>query len=49
MLVVRGAGEQDIGLIGTPYGIARVALFWASDLSTIMTGSTLLEDAGQAI
>lgn len=38
-----------IGRIGTPDDIARVVLFCASDLSTIMTGSTLLADAGQTI
>ncbi|TLM83572.1 SDR family oxidoreductase [Pseudarthrobacter sp. NamE2] len=38
-----------IGRIGTPDDIARVVLFCASDMSTIMTGSTLLADAGQTI
>ena len=38
-----------IGRTGTPDDIARVVLFCASDLSTIMTGSTLLADAGQTI
>jgi NAD(P)-dependent dehydrogenase (short-subunit alcohol dehydrogenase family) len=38
-----------IGRMGTPDDIARVVLFCASDLSTIMTGSTLLADAGQTI
>lgn len=38
-----------IGRLGTPDDIARVVLFCASDLSTIMTGSTLLADAGQTI
>ncbi|MFF1883082.1 SDR family NAD(P)-dependent oxidoreductase [Pseudarthrobacter sp. NPDC058196] len=38
-----------IGRIGTPDDIARVVLFCASDMSTIMTGSTLLVDAGQTI
>lgn len=38
-----------IGRIGTPDDIARVVLFCASDLSTIMTGTTLLADAGQTI
>lgn len=36
-----------IGRMGTPDDVARVVLFCASDLSTIMTGSTLLADAGQ--
>jgi NAD(P)-dependent dehydrogenase (short-subunit alcohol dehydrogenase family) len=38
-----------IGRVGTPDDIARIVLFCASDLSTIMTGSTLLADAGQTI
>lgn len=35
-----------IGRHGTPDDIARVVLFCASDLSLVMTGSTLLADAG---
>ena len=38
-----------IGRLGTPDDIARVVLFCASDASLIMTGSTLLADAGQTI
>ncbi len=38
-----------IGRVGTPDDIARVVLFCASDLSLIMTGSTLLADAGETI
>lgn len=34
---------------GTPDDIARVVLFCVSDLSMIMTGSTLLADAGETI
>ncbi|WP_214106820.1 SDR family NAD(P)-dependent oxidoreductase [Acrocarpospora catenulata] len=41
--------QSMIGRIGTPDDIARVALFAASDLSIIMTGSTLLADAGETI
>lgn len=41
--------QSLIGRIGTPDDIARVVLFCASDLSVIMTGSTLLADAGQTI
>jgi NAD(P)-dependent dehydrogenase (short-subunit alcohol dehydrogenase family) len=41
--------QSLIGRIGTPDDIARVVLFAASDLSMIMTGSTLLADAGQTI
>jgi NAD(P)-dependent dehydrogenase (short-subunit alcohol dehydrogenase family) len=52
-----GGSSQDmpvmtkslIGRLGTPDDIARVVLFCASDLATIMTGSTLLADAGQTI
>jgi NAD(P)-dependent dehydrogenase (short-subunit alcohol dehydrogenase family) len=35
-----------LGRLGNPDDIARVALFCASDLSMLMTGSTLLVDAG---
>lgn len=35
-----------LGRIGVPDDIARVALFCASDLSALMTGSTLAVDAG---
>jgi NAD(P)-dependent dehydrogenase (short-subunit alcohol dehydrogenase family) len=35
-----------IGRAGVPDDIARVVLFCASDLSTFMTGSTLLADGG---
>lgn len=38
-----------MGRLGTPDDVARVVLFCASDLSTIMTGSTLLADAGKTI
>ncbi|GAA0964876.1 hypothetical protein GCM10009555_003030 [Acrocarpospora macrocephala] len=41
--------QSMIGRIGTPDDIARVALFAASDLSIIMTDSTLLADAGETI
>jgi NAD(P)-dependent dehydrogenase (short-subunit alcohol dehydrogenase family) len=35
-----------LGRIGVPDDIARVALFCASDMSALMTGSTLAVDAG---
>ena len=35
-----------LGRLGNPDDIARVALFCASDLSMLMTGSTLIVDAG---
>lgn len=41
--------QSLIGRSGTPDDIARVVLFAASDLSMIMTGSTLLADAGEMI
>jgi NAD(P)-dependent dehydrogenase (short-subunit alcohol dehydrogenase family) len=41
--------QSLIGRTGTPDDIARVVLFAASDLSTIMTGSVLLADAGETI
>lgn len=41
--------QSLIGRVGTPDDIARVVLFAASDLSTIMTGSVLLADAGETI
>ena len=41
--------QSLIGRTGTPDDIARVVLFCASDLAVIMTGSTLLADAGETI
>ncbi|WP_082541280.1 SDR family NAD(P)-dependent oxidoreductase [Microbacterium sp. Root166] len=41
--------QSLIGRVGKPDDIARVVLFCASDLSLIMTGSTLLADAGETI
>lgn len=41
--------QSLIGRTGIPDDIARVVLFCASDLSMIMTGSTLLADAGETI
>ena len=41
--------QSRIGRLGTPDDIARVVLFAGSDLSMIMTGSTLLADAGEAL
>ena len=41
--------QSLIGRQGTPDDIARVVLFCASDLSVVMTGSTLLADAGETI
>ncbi|MFC3996198.1 SDR family NAD(P)-dependent oxidoreductase [Nocardiopsis sediminis] len=41
--------HSRIGRLGTPDDIARVVLFAASDLALIMTGSTLLADAGETL
>lgn len=41
--------QSRIGRLGTPDDIARVVLFAASDLALIMTGSTLLADAGETL
>ncbi|NII42617.1 NAD(P)-dependent dehydrogenase (short-subunit alcohol dehydrogenase family) [Curtobacterium flaccumfaciens] len=41
--------SSRIGRLGTPDDIARVVLFAASDLSVVMTGSTLLADAGETL
>lgn len=41
--------QSRIGRLGTPDDIARVVLFAASDLSIVMTGSTLLADAGESL
>ncbi|WP_285114251.1 SDR family oxidoreductase [Leifsonia sp. fls2-241-R2A-40a] len=41
--------HSRIGRLGTPDDIARVVLFAVSDLSLIMTGSTLLADAGETL
>jgi NAD(P)-dependent dehydrogenase (short-subunit alcohol dehydrogenase family) len=38
--------QLPLGRVGVPDDVARVALFCASDLSMLMTGSTLLVDAG---
>lgn len=43
----RFARTRPIGRDGLPDDIARVALFCASDMSMIMTGSTLLADGGE--
>lgn len=38
-----------IGRLGTPDDIARVVLFAVSDLSVVMTGSTILADGGETL
>lgn len=41
------AAREPLGRAGVPDDVARVVLFCASDLSTLMTGSTLAVDAGE--
>lgn len=41
--------DSPLGRSGVPDDIARVVLFWASDLAMYMTGSTLLVDAGELL
>lgn len=41
--------ERPLGRDGVPDDVARVALFCASDLSVLMTGSTLLVDGGTLV
>lgn len=41
--------RTPLGRIGVPDDVARVALFCASDLSVLMTGSTLMVDAGEGV
>lgn len=38
--------REPLGRAGVPEDVARVALFCATDLSALITGSTLLVDAG---
>jgi NAD(P)-dependent dehydrogenase (short-subunit alcohol dehydrogenase family) len=40
------AQREPLGRAGVPDDVARVALFCASDLSALMTGSTVAVDAG---
>ncbi len=41
--------QLPLGRVAVPDDIARVVLFCASDLSLLMTGSTLLVDAGELV
>jgi NAD(P)-dependent dehydrogenase (short-subunit alcohol dehydrogenase family) len=41
------ASREPVGRAGVPDDVARVALFCASDMATLMTGSTLPVDAGE--
>ena len=41
-LLEQMAQREPLGRVGVPDDVARVALFCASDLAMLMTGSTLL-------
>jgi NAD(P)-dependent dehydrogenase (short-subunit alcohol dehydrogenase family) len=41
--------RPPLGRIGVPDDVARVVLFCASDLSMLMTGSTLMVDSGEGV
>jgi NAD(P)-dependent dehydrogenase (short-subunit alcohol dehydrogenase family) len=41
------AAREPLGRVGVPDDVARVALFCASDLAMLMTGSTIAVDAGE--
>ena len=45
-LLEQMAQREPLGRVGVPDDVARVVLFCASDLAILMTGSTLLVDAG---
>ena len=45
-LVSSAFESQPLGRVGVPDDVGRVALFCASDLSMLMTGSTIAVDAG---
>jgi NAD(P)-dependent dehydrogenase (short-subunit alcohol dehydrogenase family) len=47
--IAKTMGTGLLGRIGVPDDIARVVLFCTSDLAALMTGSTLLADAGDTI
>src|SRR4029079_1124482 len=42
-------GSLPLGRVGVPADVARGVLLRASDLSLLMTGSTLLVDAGELV
>ena len=41
------AAREPLGRVGVPDDVARVALFCASDMAMLMTGSTIPVDAGE--
>lgn len=45
-MVEQIGAREPLGRTGVPDDVARVALFCATDLSALMTGSTVLVDAG---
>ena len=45
-LLEQMAQREPLGRMGVPDDVAQVALFCASDLAKLMTGSTLLVDTG---
>ncbi len=47
-LITEMEGRVPLGRIGVPDDVARVALFAASDLSMLMTGSVLFVDSGES-
>lgn len=47
-LIEEMEGRVPLGRIGVPDDVARVALFAASDLSILMTGSVLFVDSGES-
>jgi NAD(P)-dependent dehydrogenase (short-subunit alcohol dehydrogenase family) len=47
-LITEMEARVPLGRIGVPDDVARVALFAASDLSILMTGSVLFVDSGEA-
>ena len=47
--IVEMEGRTPLGRIGVPDDVARVVLFCASDMSMLMTGSTLMVDAGEGV
>jgi NAD(P)-dependent dehydrogenase (short-subunit alcohol dehydrogenase family) len=46
MVVAMSRSREQFRRAALPDDVARVVLFCASDLSSLMTGSTLLVDAG---
>jgi NAD(P)-dependent dehydrogenase (short-subunit alcohol dehydrogenase family) len=45
-MITKMGEAKPLGRIGVPDDVARVVLFCASDLASLMTGSTLAVDAG---